>query len=413
METELIANENETAIKNTAVIRWPFILAILLIYPLPQVAIDIYLPSWPAMVNALHTSVPLLQTSLTIYILFLGISQLFYGPCSDRFGRKPVLLIGCSIFLISSVAAIFITSINQLLLLRAVQGIGMGSGFSVASAVLADTFTGKRLAQMTAYSAMVYSLSGILAPLLGGYLQHYIGWQANFFAMAIYALTLIILLYLFVFETNQQPDKSAIQPKSIVKNYLVLLSDFRFTGNVICLMLLYGIMITFSVIGPFILQNVLHVNEINYGKLLLIVGLSYFVGATITSHLLKRFKVHAIIIAGFGIITISSLSLLIASTLHWFTPTSIILFTSLSIFGIGFVFPSCFANALEVFPTKGTSGAFIGSAILIGTSIISVFATYLHIKNEYSLAYIYLTLTIFSILAYLLTRMVSGKRTVS
>ncbi len=380
---------------------WLFILTILLVYPLPQLAIDIYLPSWTAMTHSIQAATEsLLQLSLTIYILFLGLTQLFYGPCSDRYGRKPILLIGSFIFLVSSIAAMFVTSINELLICRALQGIGMGCGFTVASAILGDIFTGKRLAQMTSYSAMLYSFTVIFAPVIGGYLQHYIGWQANFFVMTSYAFILLVFLYLFVSETNKQPDKTAFTPKKIFKNYLSLLSNFRFIVSVSCLTLAFGFMIVFNIVGPFMLQSILHVTAVAYGQLLLLVGLSYLIGVSINSRLLKKFKPSTLILLGIVMLFIASFGLLISSAFNWFSSASIILFTSLSIFATGFIFPNCFAQALEIFPGQGAASAFIASTGLIGTSLISIIVTHLHVIHEYTLSYIYITLTILCALSY-------------
>jgi MFS transporter, DHA1 family, multidrug resistance protein len=404
MTNKVTVNGSEKAIKTS--MRWFFVVSVLLIYPLPQLAIDIYLPSLPVMVNALHTTKSLLQATLTIYILFLGIAQLVYGPCSDRFGRKPILLIGSFIFFISSIAAMFATTISQLLLFRAVQGIGMGCGFAVASAVLGDVYYGKRLAKMTTFSAMIYALSSIFAPLIGGYLQYYINWQANFFVMALYALILIFCLYFFVFETNQNLDNSENSidfAKSSIKKYIDLMLNLKFLGNVICLTLVYGIMIVFNVLGPFILQKNLQVDVVLYGKLLVIVGLAYFFGAMVNEQLLKRFKISAIIIAGLIIIAISSFIFWVTSIFQFFQVSTVIFFTCLSMLGVGLVFPNCFANALDISAEKGIAGAFIGAAGLIGTSVISVIIIHLHIDYKYVLAYIYFALTILSAIAYIST----------
>jgi len=405
-------------VKTVPKVSWLFVLTILLIYPLPQLVIDIYLPSWSAMLPALHTTQASLQTTLTIYILFLGIAQLFYGPCSDKFGRKPTLMVGSFIFFVSSVVSTFTTSIEQLLAMRALQGIGMGCGFAVASAILADTFHNKTLARMTTYSGMVYSLSVILAPIIGSCLQNYIGWRANFFAMAFYGLILLLLLHFFVFETNQHLDKDALALKKLFKNYLFLLAKWDFIENIACLILVYGIMITFSVVSPFVLQIVLHVQVMTYGQLLLLVGLSYFIGTGCNAYLLKNLEMRTLIIIGFGIMLISSFGLLTASILNWFTPTSVIVFTSTSIFGIGLIFPNCFAKALEISPEKGIAGALIGSMVLIGTSIISAIVTQLHVHSQHNLSYIYLTLTTLSILIFFfspiwlrITKIIKSKET--
>jgi len=387
--------------KNRKAVSVMFILTVLFVYPLPQIAIDIYLPSWPSLVTIFHTTQSALQSTLSIYILFLGLAQLFYGPCSDKFGRKPTLLFGCSLFVLGSIATMFVTSIWQLMLLRAVQGLGMGCGFAVASAILADTFTGKNLAKMTTYSSMIYSLAVIFAPIFGSYLQYYVGWQATFAAMALYGIILVALLYIFVRETNQRLNYKALSPKVLTKNYLSLLSNKCFAGNVICIAIAYSIMVAFSIISPFLLQGTLHVSIMSYGKLVSLVGISYFMGTTMNSYLLKKFSINFLIITGFVFVFAASVCLAIASIIGWFTSISIILCTCMAVFGIGFIFPNCFSNALEISPEKGVSGALVGSSVLIGTSISAFFVTHAHVNSELGLSVVYFVLAAFSCMAYI------------
>lgn len=387
---------------------WLFTLSVLLIYPLPQIAIDIYLPSWPAMVHELQASRRFLQLSLTSYVFFLGIAQLIYGPLSDRFGRKPVLLVGIAVFFISSVACIFAHSITQLLVLRALQGLGIGCGFTVASAILADVFTGKQLAKITSYSSMVYSLSLVLAPILGGYLQYFIGWRANFSAMAFYSILLFFLIYFFVEETK---DRKKIIPLSfsfITKNYFLLFRNFQFISAVMCLILSYGVMIAFNIVGPFLLQETLGVTVVHYSYLLLLIGLSYFLGATTNSYALKYFSTHFLTIAGLLLMALSAFCLFIISVMFGIGTVSIIMFVSLSFFSLGFVYPNCFAYALEIFPEKGYVSAFVGSAILIGVSLISIFVQY-NMSYQLCLSITLLILAVLSILSYLLMQFVKGE----
>lgn len=381
-----------------------FVLTVLLVYPLPQIAIDMYLPSMPAMVSAFKTNQTLVQQSLTIYLLFLGISQLIYGPLSDVFGRKIILCIGSFIFLIGSIWAMFCTTILWFVFSRALQGLGMGCGFAVASAILSDVFSGVRLAKMTAYSAMIYCLSTIFAPVLGGYLHVAFGWQANFFVMFLYTLMLMAFIRFALFETNV-PNKE-ISCSKITKSYFAMLGNLKFMGNVCCLTFVFGIMVAFNVVGPFLLQNVLGINAIHYGKLLMLVGMSYFVGSTVNSKLLNMFTQNAMIYTGLLIITCFSIILYIIGIFGWFTVSSVIFFTCLVMFGIGMVFSNCFANALSVFPSSGITGAFIGAGGLIGTSIISTIVTHIRVTNEIELAEVYGSLAVLSFLSYLGTRKV-------
>jgi Bcr/CflA subfamily drug resistance transporter len=378
---------------------------VLLIYPLPQMAIDMYLPSWPSMVHALHSNRFLLQFSLTIYILFLGIAQLIYGPLSDRFGRRPMLLIGISIFFLSSVACMFVDSVYPLLVLRAIQGLGMGCGFAIASAILADVFKGHQLAKMASYSAMVYSTALIFAPAIGGYVQHYLGWQANFAIMAVYALILLVFIYFFIFETRAIKHTGTVSPRSILRKYTALFSNPAFIGCVLCLILAYGAMITFNVVGPFLLQESFHVPVVVYGKLLFLVGLSYFLGATINSRLVSHTTIHVLIILGLGLMSVSGIGLLLTSVMAYLDLSRVIVFVCLAMLSLGLIYPNCFAYALDLSPDKGYAGAFIGSAILIGASIISVIVSHANSNHERCLSLAFIILSILSILSYLLTRL--------
>lgn len=378
-----------------------FILTTLLIFPLPQMAIDLYLPSLPHMAKYFSAPNYLLQLTLTVYILALGLSQLIYGPCSDRFGRKPTLLIGTSIFCLGNLAAIFATSITQLITFRIIQGIGMGAGFSVASAIIGDTFEGPVLARITTFSSMIYSLSPLLAPVLGGYLQKYFGWRSNFVFIALNSMLLIMAIIFFIYETNTKKDATALNPKKFIINYMTTFKSAKFIGNILCMTLTFGAMITFNIVGPFLLQDILQVKVVTFGKLLFLVGLAYLAGTSINSHILKIWRIQAIIIGGIALMLVSAFALLIAAYCSWFTPTSVILFTSLEIFATGFVFPNCFAEALKVFPENlGTASAVGGSAGLIGTSLISVIVSHVPTQNEESLAFIFIVLTMLCILSY-------------
>jgi Bcr/CflA subfamily drug resistance transporter len=398
--------ENDTTRK----VSWLFIISVLLIYPLPQIAIDIYLPSWPVMVHALHASQQLLQLSLTIYVLFLGIAQLIYGPLSDRLGRKPILLVGITLFFSSSLACVFVDSIQALLLLRALQGLGIGCGFTVASAILADVFQGRQLAKMNSYASMVYSLSLILAPVIGGYLQHYLGWQANFAVMAIYSVFLFVLIYFFVDETKKSHAIVALSCSIFIKNYFLLLTNLRFIGVVMCLVLVYGVMIAFSVIGPFLLQENLAVSVVHYSQLLMLTGLAYFLGATLNSRLVKNFGIHCLIVLGLIMMSISAAGLSIATLLGWIDVVGIIFFVCLSFLSLGFVYPNCFAYALDISDEKGYASAFVGSAILVGVSIISLAIQHYNTNQQFCLSITFLILAVLSIASYTITRLIRSHR---
>lgn len=369
------------------------IFLIVITIPLGPLATDSYLPSLPAMVLGLHTSKTLIQLTLSIYILGLGISQLFYGPLADRFGRRHIILIGTTIFFASSVGCIISPDIFSLMFFRFLQGLGFGCGFVVATAIMGDVFTGKTLAKVSSYSAMAYSITPIIAPVIGGYIQEYIGWRANFGFMSLYALFLLLCLWFLLPETIKQYNLSATQPKTFVSTYATMSADKYYISNVVLMTLSYGIMIAFSVIGPFLLQNVLNFTAVEYGKLALLIGLSYFLGTSINSRLLKWFSVSALMASGVLLMLISSIALII--WIHYqLTATSLLAPTCVAIFGMGLIFPNGMANAMAKFFQKaGRASALMGSYILIGCTIISAIAAHTHTLTAIPLAYIYLILS--------------------
>ncbi len=153
---------------------------VLMIIPLSQIAVDMYLPSLPAMAKHWHVSSTSMQLSFTFYLLTLGVSQLFYGPLSDRYGRKPLLLVGLVVYLIGSLVCALSLMPNMLYMGRALQGLGAGSMFVISNAALSDVFSGSALARRVTWNSLVWSLVPILAPAVGGFVQEYLGWQANF-----------------------------------------------------------------------------------------------------------------------------------------------------------------------------------------------------------------------------------------
>lgn len=381
-----------------------FVITILLIYPLPQMAIDLYLPSWPAMISSLNSTQSILQLTLTSYILFLGIAQLIYGPLADRFGRRVFLLVGIFIFILSSLACAFTHSSKMLIFFRICQGLGIGCGFTIASAILADIFEGDQLARITSYSAMIYSLSLILAPVVGSYIQTFIGWQGNFLIMAIYGLLLLIMVYFLVWETCPPQQRSEkINLLKIFSYYKKLLTKASFVTAIITLITAYGLMITFNTLGPFLLQTQYGVSVIHYGHLVLLTGLAYFLGSTFNSQMVNKFGRKTLIKFGILLIMVSSTILLGLNIFALHNLIWTMLLIIVVILSAGFVFPNCYSLALDCsHEHKAYAGALVGSSILLGVSAISYIVSYFKTNYELYLALSFLVLGSLSWLSFII-----------
>ncbi len=376
---------------------------ILFIHPLGQLAIDIYLPSLPAMVLALNSTKEAMQTSLTIYMFGMSISTLLYGILSDRFGRRKILLMGLLIFLLSSIGCSLAPSEGLLLFFRFLQGVGVGGTATVAFAIMVDVFTGpKELVRVTSYAIIVYSFTPIVAPFIGGYIQYYLGWRANFIFMVVYAVILFLSLWKLLPETNKFLNKDATNVKNLIKNITGMLSCWRYVAFVICTMTSYAVMITFNVMAPFILQSALALNAIQYGRAALMVGIAYVIGNSINTYLVRKFDSIRLIIVGFIIVILGALSLFIITKYIALNLWTVLLPICIAIAGTGLVFPNSMSGALSIFPQKaGLASSLISCLSLLGCSLVSAVASYLKVYNALPLAYMFLALGIAGSLMYL------------
>jgi len=142
--------------------------------------IDIYLPSMPTMVTALHTTPAMIQLTLTIAFIAYGSVALVFGPLSDYFGRRVTALIGLGIFIAGSVFCVTAVNIYWLLFGRVLQGFGFASATGFSAPSISDTFAGEELIRAYSYTGMAMAITPIIAPVIGGYLQHYFNWRAPF-----------------------------------------------------------------------------------------------------------------------------------------------------------------------------------------------------------------------------------------
>ena len=135
-------------------------------------SIDLYLPVLPKMVEKLNTTQSLVNLTLTFFYIFFGISTLLLGPLSDKYGRKKILLIGTILYTLSSFFCMMAINVESLILFRIIQAIGSGAIVAVASAIIKDSFDGKKRETMFAIVQSMMMIAPIIAPLLGAFLLH-------------------------------------------------------------------------------------------------------------------------------------------------------------------------------------------------------------------------------------------------
>lgn len=212
-----------TASKNRAM---PLLIALLA--TIGPLGIDMYLPSIPAMATSLASAEGAVQLSLMTFFAGLMLGQLIYGPLSDKFGRKPLIYLGLSIFVLGSIACAMAETVLQLQWIRFVQGLGGSIGMVIAFAIIKDQFHGPEMGKMMSMVLAILGLSPVAAPLIGDGLQHLGSWRTIFIFLAVYAVAVIALVAMFLPETRQAEQRADFKLSQTFSHYVNIATDRKF-----------------------------------------------------------------------------------------------------------------------------------------------------------------------------------------
>jgi len=223
-----------------------FVAMVALLMALNAMAIDIILPALQQMGEGLFVHEEnARQLPLTAYILFFGFSQLIYGPFSDRFGRRSVLLFGLGIYTLSCIGAALAGSFAALLAMRALQGIGAGATRVIAVAVVRDVYAGRRMASVMSLAMMVFMVIPILAPMLGQVLLMAAGWRAIFVAMAVFGIGITVWCFQRLPETLVEENRRPLQPARVLEGFRIVVTNRSAFGYAVATALTFGCLFGF------------------------------------------------------------------------------------------------------------------------------------------------------------------------
>jgi DHA1 family bicyclomycin/chloramphenicol resistance-like MFS transporter len=254
------------------------VLFLSLLLGLQPVATDLYLPALPGMTTDLGATLPQAQLTLTAMLLAFGLSQLVWGPVSDRWGRRPVLILGMGLFALAAVGSVLTTHVTGLIVWRALQGVAMGAAVMGARAIVRDLY-----GPVDAARAMSKGLTGlgviacITAP-LGGWLSDHWGWRYALLALAVFgALTCALLVWRFE-ETLQQRNPQALRGEVLLSTWRTIASHPTFWAYAILTTASYCGLFTFLAASSFVFINVLGESKTAYGLWMTSMSVAYIVG---------------------------------------------------------------------------------------------------------------------------------------
>ena len=251
-------------------------------------AIDMYLPAFPAMTADLHARPAEVQLSLVVFFCAMAVGQLVYGPLSDAFGRKRPLQVGLAVFLVASVGCVFAPDIHSLIALRALQGLGACSGMTISRAVVRDQHTGPQAAKLLSMMILVWGVSPLFAPLAGSLILQIGGWRL-IFAILTGLVGLTLALVTFVLPESH-PEHKRIEPSApaMLRTYLRLLRDRRLMGLTFSNASWSGSVFSYLATSSFVFAHEYHLSPLAYGGMFGICASGMVMSSQTNSFLMRR-----------------------------------------------------------------------------------------------------------------------------
>ncbi len=281
------------------------VLVLSLLLGLQPVTTDLYLPALPSITQGFGASMPQAQLTLTALLLAFGVSQMAWGPLSDRFGRRPILLIGMVTYVIASIGGALSTHMEMLIGWRIAQGVAMGAGVMCARAVVRDLFEPTEGARMMSKGLSGLGVIACVCAPLGGFLSEQFDWRVALTALAAFgAATLAVLAWRFE-ETLLPANRQPLAVGALLRTWASIMRNRTFWAFAILATTSYAGLFTFLAASSFVFIQVLGLTKTHYGLLMFSMALSYISGTFVCRRLLVQFGVRRTVAIG-GAITLAA-----------------------------------------------------------------------------------------------------------
>jgi len=327
---------------------------------LGPLSIDMYLPALPGLAKGLNTSASSAQLSLTFFLLGLAIGQLFAGPLSDIRGRRKPLLVGLTIYIVSSLLCALSPSIWLLIVLRFLQGLAGAAGVVISRAIVRDLYSGSELTKFISHLMLVNGAAPVLAPIAGGQLLRVTSWHGVFIVLAVIGIILLLTVFFGVSETLPAQSRSEAGINNTLSILRNLINDRIFMGYALSQGLVSAAMFAYISGSPFVLQEIFSISPQIFSLLFAINSFGIIIASQVTGRLAGRINETKLFVTGIGISFIGS-SMLLTAIIMEAGLFLILLPLFFAVSSVGIVMTTGFSLAMQnQGQTAGSASAVLG-----------------------------------------------------
>ena len=329
---------------------------------LSVLSLNMFLPSLAHIAEAFEVSYATVSLAIGGYLAMTAVLQLVIGPLSDRYGRRPLMLIALAVFTAASLGCLLATDFWLFLTFRLIQGIII-TGWLVSMAIIRDTSEPQEAASLIGYVTMAMAIAPMVGPMVGGVLGEVFGWRANFVVYVVAGAAILLLSYADVGETNQAPSETLA---SQALSYPELFTSRRFWGYAVCMAFSTGAFYTFLAGIPLVAENVFNLSTSSLGFAMGSITAGFMTGSFLSGRYSKRFAITTMVLFGRlaacgGLIL--GLVLWLAGITHLAAVFGPVVMVGL---GNGLSMPGCSAGVLSVRPKLAGSASGLAGALTVG-----------------------------------------------
>lgn len=286
----------KTAIADLAATPWKVLPLLVAMNGIAPISLYMLVPMLPLLATTFQQDISVAQMTVSLYMVGMACSQLVMGPLSDRYGRRPVLILCFALVVIANIGCIFAQTLPQLIAGRFLQAIGSAAGMVISRAIVRDIYDRNRVGGMISLVIAVMMIAQMLSPLAGGLLDHWFGWRSIFYVLAIVTTLTVLAIMLALPETRRAEPKT--RGDSFLKDVRALSSSNAFLGYVLCQMLASAIIFVFAGGGPYVVVDHMERSTTEYGLWFATAGFAYMMGNLASVRLSPRYGLDRMIMIG-------------------------------------------------------------------------------------------------------------------